>query len=553
MSNPAKAEIGRLLALLSDREWRMNNLYMVMVDGKQPGPFVARPEQLEFRRNRHTRNFVPKARKLGLSTEIIIENLDFVFFTPNGTAAIIDETADAAWAKLEIAKNALKWGPLHPNPSIAALWVLLLDANPITINNNGELAFSNGASFEAGASFTGRTPNRLHISELGPICDQRPERGEEILQGSINAALPDDTIDVETTMRAGQLGACSRLFSLAKSSAGKALLQTSWRLHFFSWLGHPDYKLLGRAPTNGDVVKYFADLWDSDGDWLRVVYGFKDGVPLERQAWYEEKQREQGEKMFQEFPSTITECDKAMVHGAIYPELAKLRFKGRVRDFDVDKGYPLCAYFDLGTEDGLAAWLIQKMPMDIMIHAWRSGDGLGADGAVEFVREWSRDIGPIAAVFIPHDADIRDKGSAKSFRTQMVEPGKLPSHTVHVVPRIPDPWTGIGEVRRRMQRMWFHTRCDVKQRFGETELPSGLGRLEGYRKKDNGLIQKDLCCHTADALRTFGEADALGMIEAACSGGSVRVPFNNGNGGTFTQYGLGGQVQQVRAIMGMRQ
>lgn len=542
-------EIEQLVKLLADREWRLDNLYMVLVDGKQPGPFVARAEQREFRRNRHNRNFVPKARKLGLSTEIIIENLDFVFFTPNGTAAIIDETAPAAWEKLDIARNALKWGTQHPNPGIAALWDLLLEANPIVTDNNGELAFSNGASFKAGASFTGRTPNRLHISELGPICDQRPERGEEILQGSINAALPEDIIDVETTMRAGQLGVCARIFKLAKESVGSELLITSWRLHFFSWLGHPNYRLSGRVPGNGDVVKYFADLWRTDGDWLRRVYGFTDGVPLDRQAWYEQKQREQGEKMFQEFPSTITECDKAMVHGAIYPELAKLRFAGRVRDFAVERGFPLCAYFDLGTEDGLACWLVQKMPLDILIHAWRSGDGLGADGAVAMVREWAIEHGPIAAVFIPHDADIRDKGSAKSFRTQMVEPGKLPVHMVHVVPRTPDTWVGISEVRRRIPRMWFHPRCDVKQQAGDAELPSGLGRLEGYRKKDNGLIQKDLCCHTADALRTFAEADALGMIEAATSGGSVRVPYNSESSGEHTQYG---PRQQVRAIMGMR-
>lgn len=546
---PSPAEIADLIKLVSDRDWRLSNLYVILADGKRPEPFVARPEQLEFRRNRHNRNFVPKARKLGISTEIVIENLDFVFFTPNSKAAIIDETAPAAWEKLVIAKNALKWGVEHPDPRIAALWALLLQANPIVTDNAGEIAFSNGSSFQAGASFTGRTPNRLHISELGPICDVRPERGEDILQGSINAALPDDIIDVETTMRAGQLGACSRLFSLAKSCVGRPLLQTSWRLHFFSWMGHPAYMLPGRQPDNGDVVKYFADLWKTDGDWLRVTYGFKAGVPLDRQAWYEEKQREQGEKMFQEFPSTIVECDKAMVHGSIYPEIAKLRFGGRVRDFPVDTGYPLCAYFDLGTEDGLAAWAVQKMPMDILIHAWRSGDGLGADGAVAMVREWSRDIGPIAAVFIPHDADIRDKGSAKSFRTQMVEPGKLPVHTVHVVPRTPDVWVGIAEVRRRMPRMWFHSRCDVKQQAGDIELPSGLGRLEGYRKRDNGLIQKDLCCHTADALRTFGEADALGMIEAACSGGSQRVQYNPQSGGAFTQYG---PAAQIRAIMGMR-
>lgn len=358
------------------------------------------------------------------------------------------------------------------------------------------------------------------------------------MQGSMNAVLPDDIVDVETTMRAGQVGACARLFRLAKRSGAAPQTKADWRLHFFSWLGHPDYRLSGHKPNDGGVIRYFEDL-------------AKIGVVAthEQQAWYEVKQREQGDKMLQEYPSIIDECDKAMVSGAIYPELARMRMEGRVRQFPVERGYPLCVYFDLGTEDGLAAWAIQKMPMDILVHAWSSGDGVGAVGAVDIVRRWAQELGPVAAVFVPHDADIRDKGSGKSFRTQMIEPGMLPASMVYVVPRTPDVWVGVGEVRRRMTRMWFASRCDVNVRQGETELPSGIGRLEGYRKNDRGLVHKDLCCHTADALRTFGEADSLGMVDSIAGAGSLTTPFNQDKSGRFAR---DVQVKAVRATMGMR-
>jgi len=531
------AEVTAALSRLHDRAWRLDHLYLILVGGCAV-PLVARPEQLAFRRNRHKRNFVPKARKLGISTEIVIENGDECAFTPNFKAAIIDRSAPDAFEKLGIFRFAWDNGPKHPDPVIAALWVLIHEANPLTKDNAGEMEWSNGSTFQAGASFTGRTPERLHISEFGPICDESEMKGDSIMQGSMNSVLPNDIIDVETTMRAGATGACARLFTLAKKSGSTPETAADWRLHFYPWLGHPDYSLPGKKPMDGDVIKYFADL---------AAQGIH--ATPEQQAWYEVKKREQGDKMFQEFPSLIDECDKAMVRGAIYPELARLRMAGRVRDFEVEPAYPLCVYFDLGTEDGLAAWAVQKMPMDILVHGWSSGEGLGAVGAVEIVRQWGRELGPITAVFIPHDADIRDKGSAKSFRTQMIEPGMLPSSMVHVVPRTPDVWVGVNEVRKRLNRMWFAKRTDVTKQVGAVEQPSGLGRLEGYRKNDRGLIHKDLCGHTADALRTFGEADALGMIEAVCGAGSIVVPYNQ-PASKHSRHG--GQVQQARAIMGMR-
>ncbi|MEN3940689.1 hypothetical protein WJU23_05290 [Prosthecobacter sp. SYSU 5D2] len=526
-----------LIAKLADRAWRLENLYQILAEG-QVKPFIARPEQLSFRENRHNRNFVPKARKLGLSTEIVLENGDECVFTPNFKAAIIDRSAADAEEKLAIFRLAWEKGPEHPDPDIAALWKLIHAANPLVRNNDGELEWSNGSNFQAGTSFTGRTPQRLHISELGPICDASEAKGNEIMQGSINSVLPQDILDVETTMRAGQTGACARLFKLAKEGAGKPLTVASWRLQFFSWLGHPDYSLPGQVPTDGDVIQYFQE--------LERDHGIK-ATPAQ-QAWYQLKQREQGDSMLAEYPSWIGECDKAMVQGAIYPEMAKLRMQGRVRDFEPEAGLPIFSFWDLGCGPNTAGWLIQPTARDINILDWTAGEGLGADYLATIQREWALRFGPISGMFIPHDADIRDKGSGLSFRTQIISAG-IPAHAVHVVPRIPDVWVGISEVRKRINRFWMHSRCDVPVKVGEIEQPSGVARLEGYRiakASSTGVLKNqphgDICSHTADAMRTYAEADKLGMITAASSAGAMAVSSSI----------HGQQGQQIRAIMGMR-
>lgn len=506
-----------LIDKLSDREWRLETLYLILKDGRAE-PFIARPEQLEFRRNRHKRNFVPKARKLGISTEIVLENGDDCVFSPNFRAAIVDETEGAAWEKLEIFRFAWVNGPKHPDPDIAALWLLIQKGNPLITDSNGELSWDNGSTFQAGTSFVGRTPQRLHVSEFGPICDNSLEKGRKIRRGSINAVLPDDIVDVETTMRGGRVGPCYDLFRLAKEGRGKPLTSADWQLHFFSWLNHPDYRLLGSIPHNAEVIRYFGKLQEEHGI----------QVPLERQAWYEKKRREQGDDMLQEFPTTIEECDMAVVMGAIYPQIATVRAQGRVRDFNPEVHLPIFTFWDCGG-DSLAGWLVQPGGKDINILAHSADAEGGAAGLVAQVRKWEAEFGTIVKTFVPHDANQTDKGSMKSFYTQMIEAG-LKANQIHVVARIPDVWTGIGYVRRILPRCWFHSRCDVESEVAGEKQPSAVGRLENYRRAINKQtghfldhpLKDGLCDHTADALRTFAEADALGVIPGYSSIKSVQ-------------------------------
>lgn len=497
-----------LIDKLHDREWRLNNIYLILVDGR-PAPFIPRPEQLEYRRARHTRNFTPKARKLGMSTEIVLENGDDCVFNPNFKAAIIDETEPAAWEKLEIFRFAWLNGPNHPDPDIAALWVLIHEANPIITDNNGELAWHNGSSFQAGTSFTGRTPQRLHVSEFGPICDASIEKGRKIRRGSINAVLPHDIVDVETTMRGGRIGPCYDLFRLAKEGVGKDLTAGDWKLHFFSWVRHPAYTLPGRQAENADTLKYFRDLQEQ--------YGIT--VSPERQAWYEKKKREQGEDMLQEFPTWIGECDMAIVLGCIYPQMAQVRKDGRVTKFSPDPSLPVFGAWDCGG-DTLSGWLIQPSRREINVLDWKGTDGGGAAGLAAQVLKWEAEHGiTLAKIFVPHDVDQKDKGSAKTFKAQMIEAGIQPNRIV-TVPRIPSVWVGIGYVRKHLSRCWFHSRCDEEIEADGEKQPSGVGRLENYRRALNnatGSLQehplKDgVCDHAADGLRTFFEGVEHGLV-----------------------------------------
>lgn len=498
---------------LLDPWWRIENLYLILDENGNMVPLEMREEQREFLTNRHNRNFVPKARKLGMSTVIVLKNGDSCIFNRDFRAGIIDLKEGDAFEKLSIFRYAWENGPFHPRPEIAALWRLIHEANPLVRSSRGEMEWSNGAVYSAGTSYVGKTPQALHISEFGPISARAPQTAMAIKRGSINAVPPDGVIDIETTMEGGRFGECYAVFKLALEAEGKPLTKLDWKLHFFPWLNHPSYVLPpGSRPARAETVEYFSK--------LEKEHGLT--VHPERQAWYEKKKQEQGEDIYQQFPTIIEEVDRQIVPGQIYPEMKTVRAQGRVCQYNPERGWPIFTAWDLGSSDNLAGWLVQPAGKAHNWIDWAAGEGAGAAGVAEVIRAWESEHGPIAGHFVPHDAEITDKGSGKTFVAQMVEAG-IPREKITVVPRIPDVWVGIGEVRRVLANSWFHERTDRDLTDAETGvvLPSGVKRIEGYRKKldkSTGILRDapvhDLCSHTADALRTYAEALSRDLVVA---------------------------------------
>lgn len=522
-----------IMEKVKDRDWRMANLYQIIDEDGNVKPYNARTEQLQYRREAVNLNFVPKARKLGMSTEVVLGNLDECWTTPNFRAAIVDKSEPDAYDKLQIARFAWENGPKHPEPHIAALWQRIHTLNKLVTDNDGELSWINGSRFEAGVSFTGGTIQSLHVSELGPIAAQRPAKAAEIRRGSMNAVPPSGRITVETTMEGGRIGVCYELFEQAKAACTKAdFTPLDWRLHFFSWLGHPSYSLPGRAPIMADTMKYFQELTAKYGDWMEAHFGWRI-VPDAKQAWWEGKKATLKDEMCQQYPSVVDECDMAVVVGAIFPEMNSVRAQRRIRPLNVEKGPPLWSFWDLGTEDAVAGWLIQECGRDICVLDWSAGEGVGAAGVAAVLTEWTHRHGVISAHYLPHDADTREKGSGLSYRQQLAAAGVAPG-SIRVVQRTPNVWAGIDEVRKLMPRMYFNAdRCDVQVTVNGEKLPGGCGRLEAYRKQQNkqlaggfrGIPFKDgVCDHSADALRTYAEARTLNLL----------LPLSSPQGGLWT-------------------
>ncbi|BCU77982.1 hypothetical protein [Luteolibacter sp. LG18] len=500
---------------LSSRAWRLRNLYTIRDADGVLVPFRPNLAQEHFFGRMWFCNHVLKARKLGFSTFIEILFADDLMFTPGGlTAGIIDYTIEDAESKLAMLHTAwehLDNGDLHPRTWKVGR--LIKQAVPLRSQSSRKLVFGNGSVAKCATSLRGATPQRVHISELGKTAVWAPKKAREIINGAFNAMTPGNVRNIESTHEGGRAGEHYRLLNLAMRQDDAALSTIQSRFHFFPWHLDPRYVLpaAGWSPRP-EVAGYFERLREREGI----------ACTPEQVRWYDEKQLEQGHGMKKEFPSTPGEAFEAVSDHAIYGrEMADLRAKGRVCGFEPEGQLPLYTFWDIGLSDYTAVWLIQPAGRSFLCLDWHEIDGEAAGGHADQMRRWEAKWGrPIAMHFLPHDANIRDRGTGLTYRQCLHEAG-LPN--TRVVPRTPDVWTGIGHVRDLLPHFWFHkANCDTPRSKHGEEHPSGVACLEGYQKNVNTTGQSlreqpkhDLFSHSADAFRTFAEAWRLGLVDGA--------------------------------------
>ena len=213
------------------------------------------------------------------------------------------------------------------------------------------------------------------------------------------------------------------------------------------------------------------------------------------------------------------ECSfEAAIPGSIYGDaISKLRANNQIQDYQPDADLPYDTFWDVGDSDYTCIWLVQFEGRHINIVDYYSSNGQTIGHYAAKVLEWGDKYHTtIRTHFLPHDATHERRGG--SWKTDLNNAGL--SH-ITIVPRTPDIWLGINELRTLLLRCYIHkTNCSKTFGNSDTSPPSGIDCLEYYHKKeevDRHVIYEkpvhDEFSHGADALRTMSEAHRLGMIE----------------------------------------
>lgn len=492
----------RLIELLGDPEWRLNNLYWIVgKDGKEI-PFRMNDEQRQLYNDRWYQNVILKARQLGFSTLICILMLDAMMFDKNTSCGIVDAKLDDAEAKIAKIKFAYEKLPDE-----------LKTAVPLLKSNASEIEFANGSKIRASTSHRGGTLQILHVSEYGKICAKYPERAREVRTGALNTIQAGQLVFVESTAE----GAAGGFFELCEAAQRKQALKTKLtpldlKFHFFPWWIAPEYEVdpEGVEFTTEDL-EYFAGIEKIAG---RPIIDRK-------RAWYVKKRETQFEDMKREFPSTPKEAFEASTEGAYYArQMAALDMKGQIGEVPYNPGLSVYTSWDLGVGDDTSIWFAQRSGgwIHVIDHYATNGQD-----AAHYVGVLKKKPYQYAKHILPHDADNREWSNGKS-RLDTLK--SLGLENLSVLPRIAVD-DGINAVRLLLPI------C----RFNEKTCEGGLKSLRQYRREfDEGKDTfkptplHDWSSHDADSFRYL----AMGLEPEAAV--PIDIPRYSQQGRRSRQY-----------------
>lgn len=279
-------------ANLADQWWRLNNLYHITNKSGQKVIFKMNEAQRILFSRMWFFNIILKARQLGFSTAIQIFILDSALFNADLECGIVAQG-------LREAKKIFRTKILYPYNHLPE-W--LQKEIPSVRRTTDEIEFANGSTITVSTSFRSGTIQILHVSEFAKICVSNEGKADEVVDGTLNAVHPGNIAFIESTAE----GAAGHYYEMCQEAmdlqeSGFELTDIDFKFFFFPWWDEPTYVL--PVPSGGLKLtraqeEYFGA--------LEKYIGSK--IPDERKHWYITKERQQKEKMKQEFPSTPQEA-----------------------------------------------------------------------------------------------------------------------------------------------------------------------------------------------------------------------------------------------------
>jgi hypothetical protein len=483
MGEPATNDLSRNEAVenLSDKWWRMDNLYMILDKIGKSVRFKMNPIQENFFEALHYLNLILKARQLGFTTFIDIYMLDECIFNSNIEAGIIAHNKDDAQ---KIFRRKIKYPWDHINENIRA-------ARPTVIESKSELGWDNDSIISVGTSMRSGTLQMLHISEFGKICAKYPEKAREVVTGSLQAVQAGQEVFIESTAegRSGKFyDMCMEAEKLKiEVDAGRRIYnRMDYKFHFFAWWQEQGNVLDDPVPISTRLSTYFEK--------IEKQIGRK--FTLKQKYWYVQKDKVLGTDMKQEHPSTPKEAFEQSIEGAYFSsQFEKLREGGHICKVPIDNDAIVSTWWDLGMDDINAIWFTQDVGREIHVidYYQNSGEGLEFYSKILEKKEYR-----YSEHVAPHDISVRELGPGVSRMKTALKYGLK----FRKIPRVKVKLDSIAAARQMLGsgRVFFdEERCD-----------EGIKMLEGYRKEWNEDLATyrtsplhNVCSNGADAFQTL--------------------------------------------------
>lgn len=438
--------------MIHEKIWRLNNFYRIIDKNSDSIPFKLNVIQSRVASTLHTRNLICKPRQIGMSTMSVLYLLDEVLWSENLNAGIVSYSLEHAQHIFKkIIGHALD---TMPKPFMPYLGIKSRSAREIT--------FQNGGSIRVDTSLRGGSYPLTLISEFGKTCARNPQKAEEVVTGTIQAVPINGRLIIESTME-GSDGYFADMIQQAMLRGNDNLSALEYKLFFFPWFDDPTYLLEEKIEYDVSLSDYFKEIQSATGAILTEP----------QRHWYTIQKRTLGEKIKQEFPSTIEEAFLSSSDAYYFSEaIARANKDNRCLHTSLyDALLPVYVAMDIGINDLTVIIFFQLAHGEIRVIDYYEDKNKDVSFYARFLLQDKKYI--YHTIFLPHDSvkrDILDISNTfeRDFR-------RLFSHTstkFHVLKKI-DKQVSISHARIKLDRCVFNMQRVKKL----------VEHLSKYRKK----------------------------------------------------------------------
>lgn len=353
-----------------------------------------------------------------------------------------------------------------------------------------KISFSNGSKIYIRPSFRSATLQRLHISELAKISNQKPHNARETRTGTMQTIHGKNTVVIESTAEGENMFSDMWHEAVQLERNGKALSTKDLKPVFLSWMDDPKCVEDVDQEETPESKEYEAELAEQ-GITL---------TPKQRNFWIMQR-RELGEEVHTEYPATPKEAFKKSQEGtyytAIYDEYVIKN--GREIENLYEDGLPVQVAMDLGMSDYTALVYFQIHNDETRIIDEFRSNGQDVQFYVEEMRKSGKTINgvfhpyQITKVWLPHDAKVREMTYGTSIYQRFMDL-KVPAQVVGKS-RLID---GIDVTRTMLKNMWIDKDCSYLIRC--LNRYSKEWDLKNQVWKEKEPVHNDVS-HGADAIR----------------------------------------------------
>lgn len=474
-----------------DQEWRLNNLYRIIDKDSQSIPFRLNDIQAEVLHGLHNRNLVLKARQVGLSTFAVLYLLDEVLFTENLGSGIVSYS-------LEHAQHIFKKIIGH---ALDTLPDKIRGLTGITQRSAREIAFNNGSSLRVDTTLRGGSYPLVLVSEFGKTCARNPQKAEEVITGTLQAVPPNGRVIIESTGE-GNEGFFAEMVTAANLRGNENLTQLSYKLFFFPWFSDPSYRLEMPVKYDVSLSDYFAKVERETGTKLDDA----------QKHWYAEQTILLGDKIQQEYPSTVTEAFLASSDAFYFADAIQKAYNTNrcLHSPLYDALLPVYVAMDIGVNDLTVIIFFQVAHGEVRIFDYYEDKNKDVPFYAQFLLQDKRLH--YNTIFLPHDSTKRDPlDVSNSYERDFKRLFSGTNTRFHVLPK-KDKQLSISHAKILMDRCVFNNQ----------KVKPLLDKIAKYRKKWNESLgrymeepMETISCHYADAFQYV--AQAVGHLETVSS------------------------------------